>query len=118
MSIACPTCYVNSVPEAIPVTVYNQVITAALGDDVKWIHAEYVVADSVNQAGYRFLIKDSLGNEYVLADAGQLQVLVDSVDQDPATFTIAADGTYFQLVTALEADQKVRVHALVYILPE
>lgn len=81
------TRYVNSVPEHVPVTVYNNSITIELDDAaVEWVVETFLLADSAGDAGLVFFLSKQV------VDPNQVQVFVDNVPQVPGVaFTAAAD---------------------------
>jgi hypothetical protein len=114
--MTCP-CYVNSTPEHVAVTVNNNTYNVSLGDNaVKWKDLLFTRAMSSSGAGIIFTMRELVDAAYVdyqIVDHSEQMVFIDNVAQTTNVFTVSVDGTEIQLLTALEDDAVLRVHALV-----
>lgn len=111
--MTCPTCYVNSTPEHVPVTINNNAITIEMPADteVQWVVDRFVLADSVGDAGLVFF----LSKVALLAD--EVQVFLDNVPQEGkgVSFSVGLAKDRVTLVAAMEAGSVLLVRYLAYV---
>jgi hypothetical protein len=112
------SCYSNSTPEPVAVTVNNNTYNVSLGDNaVKWVDLVFARSDSSSGEGYIFFIReliDAAWVDYEIIDHREQLAFVDNVAQTPATYTVdPAAGAFITLLEALEDGSYLRVHVLV-----
>lgn len=110
--MSCPTAYVNSVPEHVPVTVNNVTVSLSFGDDeVEWVYERFELGDSAGDLGLDFFLSRPA------VAAAQVQVYLDSVPQEygaSKAFTVPATLDRVTLSTALESDAVLTVRYLAH----
>lgn len=113
----CPNCYVNSAPEAVPVSNTNLTVQTSLGDaQVKWVDLVFSKAQSAGADGRTFLMADG-AEEYEIADVKEVQVFINNVPQPQSVFAVSGDVTQVILgaAHAVADGDSVRIHALVRV---
>lgn len=109
--MTCPTCYVNSTPEHVPVTINNNVVTLTLNSsEVQWVLDLFEVADSVGGAGLQFFLSKPA------VAASQLMAFQDNVPQEQGVaYSVPGTLDRVNLVTALESPMRLVVRYLAYV---
>lgn len=106
----CPTCYVNSTPEHVPVTITNNTIAVNIDTTrVMWVVDTFTLAQSAGGLGLTcFLSKAAV-------HGSEVQVFLDNVHQEPSVaYSVGSGLDRVTLAVAMAADQKLVVRYLAY----
>lgn len=86
--MTCPTSYVNSTPEFVPVTITNNTITLSMNSyNLAWVVDRFVLADSVGDAGEEFFLTQAA------TSPTEIQVYFDNVHQEYLTAYTVGPGS-------------------------
>lgn len=104
------SCYCNSTPETVPVTINNTTVNVALDDDtLDWLDETFepTDADDSPTTTKQFTLVDG-----TIVDPDQVLVFIDNVPQPGTAYSINEARTVVTLDENLEAGQTLRVHYL------
>lgn len=109
--MSCPTRYVNSVPEHVPVVITNQAISVSVNTDrVTWLVDVFELGDSAADAGLLFFLSKPA------VHGSEVQVFQDNVHQEPGeSYTVGAGLDRVTLAAALPEGSKLVVRYLAYV---